>query len=113
MVNGNVRWKKYFNPRNDYVNYYLHNHGDIFLDQIISKLQSAIDKSRPEIELFGFKNSKIVSKVTRDEYYDVLQQLLKICIYIEKYEYCRKIQNIIDNKNKSVSKRKRSSKMVS
>lgn len=113
MVYGNVRWKKYFNPRNDYVNYYLHNHGDIFLDQIISKLESAIKKSRPEIELFGFKNLKIVSRVKSDEYYDVLHQLLKVCIYIEKYEYCRKIQNIIDSKTEPAKKRRRNSKMVS
>jgi hypothetical protein len=114
MRNGFVRWKKYFNPRNDYMKTYLYNHGDIFLDQIISKIDSAISKNKSEIELFAFKNSKTVVMVSKAEYYDALDKLLKFCISTEKYEYCRKIQNVIDKKViEPVKKRKSRSKLVS
>ena len=115
MKYGIVKWQKYINKHNDYINNYLNTNGDIIIQQIIDKLVFGIENSKPEITLVGFNNSRAVCVVTKAEYYEVFDKLLKICIKLEKYEYCRIIQNNIDSKPIIIQKTKRSkrSTMVS
>jgi hypothetical protein len=93
MVNPNVSWKKYFNSSNTTINKYLSDFGDIFLQQTFHRLISAIKSKKSKIILFRFKDSDIVSTITKDEYISALEQLLQLCIKLEKYELCKEIHS--------------------
>ncbi len=91
MVNPNVAWKKYLNSSNPIINKYLNDYGDTLLHQTFQRLTFAIKSKKSHIILFRFKDSDIVSKIGREEYVPALEQLLNLCIKLEKYELCRDI----------------------
>jgi hypothetical protein len=93
MVSPNVAWKKYLNSSNLSINRYLKTYGDSLLYQTLKRLTSAIASKKSHIILFRFKDSDIVSKIGKDEYIPALEQLLNLCIKLEKYEMCRDIHN--------------------
>jgi hypothetical protein len=93
MVSPNVAWKKYLNSSNLSINRYLKTYGDSLLYQTLKRLTSAIASKKSHIILFRFKDSDIVSKIGKDEYTPALEQLLNLCIKLEKYEMCRDIHN--------------------
>lgn len=93
MVSPNVLWKKYLNSSNIAINKYLASYGDDILHQTFQRLKLAIKSKKSHIILFRFKDSDIISKIGREDYIPALEQLLNLCIKLEKYELCRDIHN--------------------
>lgn len=93
MINPNVKWQKYLNGSNRAINKYLSNYGNPLIEQTFQRLKLAIKSKKSHIILFRFKDSDIVSKIGREEYVPALEQLLNLCIKLEKYEMCRDIHN--------------------
>jgi uncharacterized protein (DUF1330 family) len=93
MVSPNVLWKKYLNSSNQAIDRYLSKYGDEILQQTFQRLRLAIKSKKSNIILFRFKDTDIVSKISSDEYVLALEQLLNLCIKLEKYELCRDVYN--------------------
>lgn len=95
MVNPNVKWQKYLNSSNPSINKYLKDYGDSILQQTFQRLTQAIKSKKSHIILFRFKDSDIVSKIYQKDYITALEELLNLCISLEKYEMCIDIHNQI------------------
>jgi hypothetical protein len=91
MVSPNVLWKKYLNSSNPTIDRYLSKYGDEILQQTFQRLRLAIKSKKSRIILFRFKDSDIISEINRDEYVLALENLLNLCIKLEKYELCRDV----------------------
>lgn len=91
----NVSWQKYLNSSNPTINKYLCDYGDDFLQQTYQRLKLAHKSKKSKITLFRFKDSDIVSTITKDEYIPALEQLLQLCINLEKYELCKEIHSTL------------------
>lgn len=96
-IHPNVDWRKYFNKYNSTIINYYSLFGDAFLVQTIQKLEIASKQRKPRpIVLIRFKDTEIVSVVEPQEFIEVLNSILDICIHLEKYELCIDIKNILD-----------------
>ena len=104
----NVDWRKYFSLNNTTLNEYLNSYGDDFLNQSLSLITQAHKKNIPSIILIEFLHFDIVSIVEKSDYLLVLQKLLSLCEYLEKYEICAEIvkyQKSIETKSKLSNKK--------
>lgn len=89
----NVNWRKYFNLSNQLIVNYLSKYGIRFIEQTFLKIKRAHTVKRPYITLIKFNGSNdIVSIIYQNEYEEVLNHLMKLCIKIEYYELCTDIQ---------------------
>ena len=95
MISPNVKWQKYLNSSNPSINKYLKDYGDSILQQTFQRLTQAIKSKKSHIILFRFKDSDIVSKIYQKDYITALEELLNLCISLEKYEMCIDIHNQI------------------
>jgi hypothetical protein len=103
-----VDWKKYISVKNVVLNKYLEKYGDEFLYNVLDITQTAIKRKVPAIVLIQFQKSDIISVAERSEYPLVLQRLMELCLYLEKYELCQRITDVrseLINKNILPSKR--------
>lgn len=96
-----VGWKKYISIKNVVLNKYLEKYGDGFLINTLNITKNAIIKKTPALVLIRFSKSDIISIATRHEYPLVLQRLLELCLFLEKYEIC---QMITDAQNELIAK---------
>lgn len=90
-----VDWKKYLNSSNPTINNYLSAFGDSFIKQTLQRIISAHQNKKSKIILIRFKKSQIVSIIEQKDYLNALENLLQLCIHLEKYELCRDINNQI------------------
>jgi hypothetical protein len=111
MVNPNVSWKKYLNSSNPAINKYLSEYGDSLLHQTFQRLILAQKNKKSKIILFRFKDSDIVSTISDAEYIPALEQLLQLCINLEKYELCKEIHSTL--KIIKLKKHRRVKKVIS
>jgi len=95
VVYPNVSWQKYLNSSNLTINRYLCDYGDEFLHQTFQRLKLAHKNKKSKIILFRFKDSDIVCAITKDEYIPALEELLQLCINLEKYELCKEIHSTL------------------
>lgn len=93
MVSPNVKWQKYLNSTNPSINRYLNNYGDSLLQQTFQRLANAIKSKKSHIILFRFKDSDIISKIYQRDYIIALEELLNLCVRLEKYELCSEIHS--------------------
>lgn len=103
MAYSKVHWKKYLDSSHPTINQYLSVFGDNFIKQTHQRIKKAYNRKLPEIILIRFKNSNIVSIVKHKHYISVLENLLNLCIKLEKYELCGDIHKTLDllkSKNK-------------
>jgi len=106
-----VNWKKYLNSSNKTINNYLSAFGDLFIKQTLQRITLAHQNRKSQIILIRFKQSDIVATIESKDYVLALENLLQLCVNLEKYELCREIHttiNLIKNKRrvrvKSLSK---------
>jgi hypothetical protein len=103
MAYSKVHWKKYLDSSHPTINQYLSLFGDDFIKQTHQRIKQAHKRKSPEIVLIRFRNSDIVSIVKSKHYISVLENLLNLCIKLEKYELCGDIHKTLDllkSKNK-------------
>jgi len=95
MVYSKVHWKKYLDSSQPTINQYLSRFGDNFIKQTHQRIKQAHKRKATEIILFRFRNSDIVSIVKNKHYISVLENLLNLCIKLEKYELCGDIHKTL------------------
>ena len=103
MAYSKVHWKKYLDSSHPTINQYLSLFGDNFIKQTHQRIKQAHKRKLPEIVLIRFKDSDIVSIVKSKHYISVLENLLSLCVKLEKYELCGDIHKTLDllkSKNK-------------
>jgi hypothetical protein len=103
MAYSKVHWKKYLDSSHPTINQYLSVFGDNFIKQTHQRIKQAHKRKLPEIVLIRFKDSDIVSIVKSKHYISVLENLLNLCIKLEKYELCggiHKTLDLLNSKNK-------------
>ncbi len=109
-----VNWKKYLNSSNTTINNYLSVFGDLFIRQTLQRITLAHQKRKSQIILIRFKQSDIVATIESKDYVLALENLLQLCINLEKYELCREIHTTINLiKNKRRARVKSSPKVIS
>jgi hypothetical protein len=109
-----VNWKKYLNSSNATINNYLSAFGDLFIRQTLQRITLAHQKRKSQIILIRFKQSDIVATIESRDYVLALENLLQLCINLEKYELCREIHTTINLiKNKRRARVKSSPKVIS
>jgi uncharacterized protein (DUF1330 family) len=109
-----VNWKKYLNSSNATINNYLSAFGDLFIKQTLQRITLAHQKRKSQIILIRFKQSDIVATIESKDYVLALENLLQLCINLEKYELCREIHTTINLiKNKRRARVKSSPKVIS
>ena len=99
-----VNWKKYLNSSNATINNYLSAFGDLFIRQTLQRITLAHQRKKSQIILIRFKQSDIVATIESKDYVLALENLLQLCINLEKYELCREIHiiiNLIKNKRRA------------
>tara|TARA_E500000178_G_C16539321_1_gene538050 strand:- start:239 stop:598 length:360 start_codon:yes stop_codon:yes gene_type:complete len=104
----NVEWRKYFSLNNTTLNEYLYNYGDDFLNQSLSLIIQAHKQNLPSVVLIEFTIDGVVAVVEKKDYLLVLQRLLNLCEWLEKYEICAEIvkyQKTIERKTKLSTKK--------
>jgi len=106
-VYSTVSWKRYLDSKNPLISEYLSLYGDDFILHTFETIKSAHIQKKSKVILVRFKHSKIVATISKEDYALALDYLLKLCIKLEKYEFCSEIKSFIDNmKIKSIKKKK-------
>lgn len=95
MTYSKVNWKQYLDSSNPTINAYLSEFGDDFIRQTARRIELAHKLKKPQIILFRFRDSEILSVMESRDYLIALKYLLNLCIKLEKYELCRDITNVI------------------
>ena len=95
MTYSKVNWRQYLDSSNPTINRYLNQYGDDFIKQTIYRIELAHKLKKPQIILFRFRDSDILSILESKEYSIALTHLLNLCIKLEKYELCEDINNYI------------------
>jgi len=115
-VQSTVSWKRYLDSNTTIVKEYLSLFGDEFIIQTFQRILSAYQSKKSQIILIRFKQSGIVSTIESKDYLLALENLLQLCINLEKYELCREIYNkinLLKSKKRGRVKKKTPSLVIS
>ena len=63
-------------------------------EHVLESINHAIDNDLKFVEVFQFKRSKFSVTITDDSYSDNLDNIYKLYINLEKYEFCENVLNI-------------------